>query len=48
MSKEMGEEFEDWIKQCPVQWVRIAGSDYKENVTYKFYAPDNEEENDNE
>jgi hypothetical protein len=41
---KMGEEFEDWLNQCPVQWVRIAGFDYKEHVTYKFYAPDNEEE----
>ena len=38
----MSEEFHDWLDQCPVQSFR--GEVTKDNVTYIFETPDEEEE----
>ena len=38
----MSEEFHDWLDQCPVQWFR--GEVTKDNVTYIFETPDEDEE----
>jgi hypothetical protein len=38
----MSEEFHDWLDQCPVQWFR--GEVSKDNVTYIFETPDEDEE----
>ena len=38
----MSEAFHDWLDQCPVQWFR--GEVTKDNVTYIFETPDEDEE----
>ena len=45
--ESMTEEFYDWLDQCPVQWVRLSEESlHSEYATYKFYADDEEVDED--
>lgn len=37
-----GEDFEEWISDCPVQWIRIEVAEG--SATYKFILPEQEED----
>jgi len=37
-----GDEFHDWLSQCPNNWVRLAVD--KDSSTYMFYRNDDEED----
>ncbi len=39
-------DFETWMDQCPYNWLRT-GLD-QDSVTYMFYFPDEEEDEDDE
>ena len=41
----MPKEFYDWLDQCPVQWFYHADH-HTDYVTYAFYKPHEEEEDD--
>lgn len=48
----MGEDFERWLNDCPVQWFRIksgihynADKSYYEGASYMFLKDDEEENN---
>lgn len=38
----MEEEFQEWLKKCPNNWVRLESD--KDSNTYRFYRKDGEED----